>query len=100
MEMISKEPNISLMFTPSNTPEFNPIEQSFQVIKQRIKDIEFKNKDELTLKVAEVFFNLETKNFYAFYRKVLNNILKFWFSLDRSKYILGEEENVDPENSL
>ena len=52
------------------------------------------------MKVAEVFFSLEKKNFYAFYRKVLNNILKFWFSLNRSKYIMGEEENADPEESF
>ena len=67
------------------------------MIKHRIKDIEFQNKDELTERVTKEFFQLEKKNFYAFYRKVLNNILQFWLGLERKKYIIGEEENVDPE---
>jgi len=29
MELVAKENSVSLLFTPSNTPEFNPIEQSF-----------------------------------------------------------------------
>ena len=59
--------------------------------------MEFNNKNELTQRVAETFFNLEPSNFYAFYRKVLDNILQFWLSLKREKYIMEESENVNPE---
>ena len=59
--------------------------------------MEFNDKNELTQRVAETFFNLEHSNFYAFYRKVLDNILQFWLSLKREKYIMDGSENVDPE---
>ena len=59
--------------------------------------MDFNNKDELTQTVAETFFSLEPSNFYSFYRKVLDNILQFWLSLKREKYVMDGSENVDPE---
>ena len=70
----------------------------FGLVKKRLKDFEFRNKEELTKGVARAFFNLELRNFQAFYRKVLDNILQFWLYLDRKEYIMGEEENINPQN--
>ncbi len=34
-----------MLLTPSNTPEFSPIENMFGLVKKRLKDIEFETKE-------------------------------------------------------
>ena len=70
----------------------------FGLVKKRLKDFEFRNKEELTKRIAQAFFNLELRNFKAFYRKVLDNILQFWLYIDRKEYVEQEGENIDPQN--
>jgi len=45
--------------------------------------------------VTDLMFNLETKTFVGFYRKSLNNMLKFWCNLNRSKMLKENEENIN-----
>ena len=34
-------PTVNLLFTPSNTPEFSPVENLFGFVKQKLSDFEF-----------------------------------------------------------
>ena len=74
-----------MLLTPSNTPEFSPIENMFGLLKKRLKDIEFETKEQLTKKVAETFFDLQLKDFNGFFRKTLDNILKYRLYLERNE---------------
>ena len=40
---IMQEENVSLLLTPSNTPEFSPIENMFGYVKRKLQDMEFNN---------------------------------------------------------
>ena len=34
-----------MIFTPSNTPEFSPIENMFGYVKKKLQDMEFKSRE-------------------------------------------------------
>ena len=85
-----------MLLTPSNTPEFSPIENMFGMLKRNLKDFEFKTKEELTTQVIQTLFNLKPNNFNGFFKKTLDNILKYWLYLDRSKWTAEDQENADP----
>lgn len=38
---IMQNENVSLLLTPSNTPEFSPIENMFGYVKRKLMDMEF-----------------------------------------------------------
>ena len=40
---IMQEENVSMLLTPSNTPEFSPIENMFGYVKRKLQDMEFNN---------------------------------------------------------
>jgi hypothetical protein len=65
----------------------------FGMVKRRLKDYEFKTKEELTKTVIDIFYSLKAHNFNGFFRKSLDNILKYWLYLNRNKW---NAENVDP----
>ena len=46
--------------------------------------------------VSESMFNLEKARFAGFYRKSLDNMIKFWMKLEREKIINKNLENIDP----
>jgi hypothetical protein len=75
-----------MLLTPSNTPEFSPIENMFGMVKVKLKDYEFKKKEALTKEVMRTLFNLSLHNFNGFYKKTLDNMLKYWLYLDRTKW--------------
>ena len=64
-----------MLFTPSNTPQFNPIENSFAYVKKRLCDAEFNSKEDLVEEVISQFFSLHKRNLDGFFRKTLDNIL-------------------------
>ena len=39
-------------------------------------------------------FELDKNRFVGFYRKTLNNMVKFWKSLDRLSILRNERENI------
>ena len=39
---ILKDTKLEVIFTPSNTPEFSPIENMFGYVKKKLIDMEFK----------------------------------------------------------
>ena len=47
-----------MLLTPSNTPEFSPIENMFGYVKRTIQDMEFSSNETVAKKVATVIFNL------------------------------------------
>ena len=40
---IMQEENVSMLLTPSNTPEFSLIENMFGYVKRKLQDMEFNN---------------------------------------------------------
>ena len=40
-----QDPRISMLLTPSNTPEFSPVENLFGFSKKKLLDLEFRNKE-------------------------------------------------------
>lgn len=84
-----------MLLTPSNTPEFSPIENLFGFAKKKLIDYEYKTKEFLVKAVSDLMLGLEEKRFVGFYRKTLNNMMKFWSNLNRKKILKDYEENID-----
>lgn len=69
----------------------------FSIVKHRLKDFEFKKKEKLTEKIAEIFFSLTVKEFYGFFNRTLDNILKFWIYTNFNKLLNNNNnENLPP----
>lgn len=68
----------------------------FSIVKHRLKDFEFKKKEKLTEKIAEIFFSLTIKEFYGFFNRTLDNILKFWIYTNFNKLLNNNNENLPP----
>ena len=47
-----------MLLTPSNTPEFSPVENLFGFAKKKLKDMNFKNKEDLVKNVSDFMFSL------------------------------------------
>ena len=75
---LMQDDETEMLLTPSNTPDFSPIENMFGITKKRMKDYEFKTKNELTKAVIDTFYNLKPNHFTGFFHKTLDNILKYW----------------------
>ena len=48
-----------MLLTPSNTPEFSPVENLFGYVKSKLKDVDFINKNSVVEIVSKTMFNLE-----------------------------------------
>ena len=57
----------------------------FGYIKRKLQDMDFKSKEDATEIITKAMFALDSKIIESFYRKTLNNMLHFWFNLNRSK---------------
>ena len=57
----------------------------FGYIKRKLQDMDFKSKEDATEIITKAMFTLDSKLIESFYRKTLNNMLRFWFNLNRSK---------------
>ena len=57
----------------------------FGYIKRKLQDMDFKSKEDSTEMITKAMFALDSKIIESFYRKTLNNMLRFWFNLNRSK---------------
>lgn len=78
-----QEKNIKMLLTPSNTPEFSPIENMFGYVKRKLQDLEFKSKEQAAKLIAEQMFGLKKSIIGGFYKKSLSNMYNFWLSLNR-----------------
>ena len=45
--------------------------------------MDFKSKEQVTLAVANLMFNLDKTHYVGFFRKTLNNMIKFWSNISR-----------------
>ena len=45
MKLMKKDPLAQMLLTPSNTPEFSPVENLFGLAKKRLLDMDFKTKE-------------------------------------------------------
>ena len=66
-----------MLFLPSNSPQFSPIENMFGFVKQKLKDMVFKKKEELVLQVVNTMFNLTEQQIHSFYQKTLSNMVRY-----------------------
>jgi len=42
---LMQDPSVHMLLTPSNTPEFSPVENLFGLAKKRLLDMDFKTKE-------------------------------------------------------
>ena len=83
-----------MLLTPSNTPEFSPVENLFGYVKKKLQDEDIQTKEQVTYSVTDFMFSLKEFYFVGFYRKTLNNMKDFWRSLDRQKILDNDRENI------
>ena len=76
-------PNIHVLYTPAQTPQFSPIENMFGYTKTKLKEFMFNSKEELTIKVISLMFGYNKSRIMSFYRKTLSNMVEFWTKLDK-----------------
>ena len=84
---LMQEDDVSMLLTPSNTPEFSPIENMFGYIKKKLQDLEFFNKEHVAKVISKQMFSLNPLIISGFFKKTLSNMSKFWMKIDRSKLI-------------
>jgi transposase len=74
VKQFTQEQNINLKFNPAYSPEFNPIELSFNKIK-----CEFRKKDHKDLKkdIEEAFEKITSTDCVGFYKKTYNFMQKY-----------------------
>ena len=71
---IMQEENISMLFTPANTPEFSPIENMFGYVKKKLLDLEFINKEHVAKEISKLMFSLSPIIISSFFKKTLSNM--------------------------
>ena len=66
VDLVSRYERVELLLTPSNTPEFSPIENLFGYVKRKLKDFEFEKeikgkmkRQRLAYEVMKVMFNIK-----------------------------------------
>lgn len=48
-----------MLFTPSNTPEFSPVENMFGLVKKKLQDYEFTKVEKVAEAVSKMMFGLK-----------------------------------------
>ena len=93
-DYVKEFPRVNLLLTPSNTPEFSPIENLFGHVKRKLRDFEFekgiKGKEKplrLAFEVMKVMFEVKRYTFEGFFKKTFQNMLSFWINLKREKLL-------------
>jgi len=71
-----------MIFTPSNTPEFSPIENMFSHIKKKLRHFIYQHKEHVSMIVAEAIFSLSNDTIKGFFRRTLSNMLRFWLTIE------------------
>ena len=69
-----------MLLTPSNTPEFSPIENMFGHIKRELRDLEIKGSaqskpSKLSKAILDVCFNLKKHQVEGFFKKTFLNMI-------------------------
>ena len=58
----------------------------FGLIKSKMKDYYFKNKEDTAFHIMKEMFGLNLKYIQGFFKKTLQNMLFFWFKLNWEKF--------------
>ena len=94
IDLVGQHERVQLLLTPSNTPEFSPIENLFGYVKRKLKDFEFERdikgqlkRQRLAFEVMKVMFEVKRYTFEGFFKKTLQNMLSFWINLKREKIL-------------
>ena len=56
---IMEEDNVTLLYTPSNTPQFSPIENLFGVLKKDLRDYIFQTKEDTVKRINSLVFGYD-----------------------------------------
>ena len=56
---VMQDKKVHILFTPSNTPQFSPIENMFGLTKKKLQDCEFKNKEQVAETVSKIMFGFK-----------------------------------------
>ena len=99
IDLVKNNPRVNLLLTPSNTPEFSPIENLFGHVKRKLSDFEFKRGEigkkkplRLAFEVMKVMFEVQQYTFEGFFKKTFQNMLSFWINLKREKLLRSLEQ--------
>ena len=76
VDIVKVNPKVNLLLTPSNTPEFSPIENLFGYVKRTLSDFEFEKGKKgmvktriLAFEVMKVMFGVKRYTFEGFFKK-------------------------------
>ena len=78
VDTVKVNQRVNLLLTPSNTPEFSPIENLFGHVKRTLSDFEFERGKKgmvktriLAFEVMKVMFGVKRYTFEGFFKKTL-----------------------------
>ena len=87
-----QDPRARMMFIPAYTPEFSPIENFFGLLKKKLRETKFSNKEVLAKAIMDKAFSLPSNLFESCYRHSINEMKKC-IQLPNTVELLGELEN-------
>ena len=76
-----------MLLTPSNSPELNPIENFFAIVKNKLKDMIIDNEEQVAFEVIKTMFQVTKGKVEGCFKRTLRNMLMFYFNLDRDKIL-------------
>ena len=86
-EYIQQQNNI--IYTPPYSPELNPVEMTFSVIKRRLRDMMCKGIVETKKKLTEIISNLEISMFEKFFKFSFNLDNHIHYKIIKDRFIIG-----------
>ena len=77
-EIVKKYDQITALYIPSTTPEFSPIENLFGKIKQKLRSMEFINKEQVASEVSSTMFSMSSYDIGMCFQKSIHNMERFY----------------------
>lgn len=68
---VMQDKKVHVLFTPSNTPEFSPVENMFGLVKKKLQDFEFTKVEKVAEAVSKMMFGLKKEYAEGFFKKTL-----------------------------
>jgi len=85
MKILNNEDHCFLLLTPSNSPQFSPIENMFSNTKKILSKKKIQPTAELlALKITKVMFGFSEQEVQKFFRRTFDNFLVFWLFVENN----------------
>ena len=84
---MSNYDEVEMLLVPPNSPEFNPIENLFALIKKSLLDMVIENASQVAFEVITRMFEVTSKQIDGCFKRTFKNILSFYLNLNREKVL-------------